>query len=309
MKTTLRFAFLLFCALPVLLQAQKTSNLVVFSENGEAFFLSIDGVKQNQEAQNNVRAEGLTGDFHKITVEFNEKELGIVNQNFMLEPGTEQKAQISLKKNGKWVVRPFGEPIALKESVQMESSPIPAPPSVIHASETAPQKENVTTTTTTVTSPAGTGESIDMSIGIGGESIGVSVRVNDGSVSQSTTTTVTESRSETTMVSEEPAEREVIVDDCAPMATGDFQSALQSLKSKTFSDSRMTQAKQILKSNCLSADQVKSTMSLFEYEDDKLEFAKYAYDRCADPENFWKVNDAFEFEMTIDELNEFIESK
>jgi len=309
MKTILRFAFLLFCMLPSLLKAQSTSNLVVFSENGETFFLSVDGVKQNQEAQANVKAEGLTGDFHKITIEFNEKELGVVNQNFVLEPGTEQKAQISLKKNGKWVVRPFGEPIFLKEAVMTESSPAPAPTQAMHASEITPQKESVTTTTTTVTSPAGTAESIDMSVGMGGESIGVSVRVNDGSVSQSTTTTVTESRTETRVMSDESAEREVIVDDCAPMTTGDFQSAMQSLKSKTFSDSRMTQAKQILKSNCLSADQVKATMSLFEYEDDKLEFAKLAYDQCADPENYWKVNDAFEFEMTIDELNEFIESK
>jgi hypothetical protein len=71
----------------------------------------------------------------------------------------------------------------------------------------------------------------------------------------------------------------------------------------------MTQARQILKSNCLSADQVKMVMGTFEYEDDKLEFAKTAYDRCADPENYWKVNDAFEYEMTIDELNDYIESK
>lgn len=309
MKTSLHSVLFLLCFIPFFSQAQGTANLVLFSENGEKFSVSIDGEAKNDIAQSNVRVEGLKGDFHKILVQFEDKELGSVSQNFILEPGTEQKAQIMMKKNGKWAIRPFGEPIALKAAVEPAISP--SHESVVYEQEatSVPTQERVITTTTTTTSPDGTGESIDMQIGMGGESIGVSVKVNDGAMSQSTTTSFTESRTVSEPVSDTRAEREAIVDDCAPMADGDFQSALNSLKSKTFSDSRMTQAKQILKSNCMSAEQVKSAMKAFEYEDDKLEFAKLAYDRCSDQENFWKVNDAFEFEMTIDELNEYIESK
>jgi hypothetical protein len=50
-------------------------------------------------------------------------------------------------------------------------------------------------------------------------------------------------------------------------------------------------------------------MQLFTYEDSKLEFAKYAYDYTYDIDNYFMVNDAFEFETSIDELNEYIESK
>lgn len=38
-------------------------------------------------------------------------------------------------------------------------------------------------------------------------------------------------------------------------------------------------------------------------------FAKFAYEYCFDQDNYFQVNNAFEFEMTIDELNEYLESK
>ena len=79
-----------------------------------------------------------------------------------------------------------------------------------------------------------------------------------------------------------------------------------SIDFEAFSDSRMTVAKQITKGNCLSADQVRDVTSLFDFESGKLEYAKFAYDYCYDQGNYYKVNDAFEFEMSIDELDEYI---
>ncbi|HKK39740.1 MAG TPA: DUF4476 domain-containing protein [Cryomorphaceae bacterium] len=314
MKTSLHSVLFILCFIPFFSQAQGTANLVLFSENGEKFSVSIDGEAKNDIAQSNVRVEGLKGDFHKILVQFEDKDLGSVSQNFILEPGTEQKAQIMMKKNGKWAIRPFGEAQPLASVEKEAPKPAPAPVVYDKPAAVAPAESEVsTTTTTTTTGSAGEpGESIDVKIGMGDQSAGISVRINDGGMTQTTTTTsVTQTSTHSTSMTEpaEEATEEIIVDDCAPMTESGFNSAMNSLKSKTFSDSRMTQAKQILKSNCMSAEQVKSAMKAFEYEDDKLEFAKMAYDRCSDQENFWKVNDAFEFEMTIDELNEYIESK
>ncbi|MBK9515283.1 MAG: DUF4476 domain-containing protein, partial [Flavobacteriales bacterium] len=47
----------------------------------------------------------------------------------------------------------------------------------------------------------------------------------------------------------------------------------------------------------------------FSFEDSKLDFAKYAYDRTYDIGNYFKVNDAFTFESSMDELNEFIQAR
>jgi hypothetical protein len=47
-------------------------------------------------------------------------------------------------------------------------------------------------------------------------------------------------------------------------------------------------------------------MKLFSFEATKLEFAKYAYNKVSDKENYYLVNDAFQFESSIEELNENI---
>jgi hypothetical protein len=93
------------------------------------------------------------------------------------------------------------------------------------------------------------------------------------------------------------------------MSTIDFEETKSSVKSKTFSDSKLTMAKQIAKNECLKAEQIKEIMMLFDYEDTRLEFAKYAYDYVFNPRKYYKVNDAFDYEMTIEELNEYINNK
>lgn len=93
------------------------------------------------------------------------------------------------------------------------------------------------------------------------------------------------------------------------MNDADFNAASESVKAKSFSDSKMTLAKQITKNNCLSAQQVKSIMKLFDFEDDRLEYAKFAYDYTYDVNNYYQVNDAFEFESSIEELEQYIQSR
>lgn len=91
-----------------------------------------------------------------------------------------------------------------------------------------------------------------------------------------------------------------------PMSALDFQRAKQSIASKNVEDSKLAIAKQILNSNCLLSSQVRGIMSLFSFEDSKLEFAKYAYGHTYDIGNYYKLNDAFQFETSIDELNSYI---
>jgi hypothetical protein len=91
-----------------------------------------------------------------------------------------------------------------------------------------------------------------------------------------------------------------------PMEEGEFADAQRSVSSKDFEDSKLTIAKQITGSNCLTADQVKRMMGAFDFEDSKLEYAKFAYGKTFDMNNYYKLNDAFDFESSIDELNEYI---
>jgi len=45
---------------------------------------------------------------------------------------------------------------------------------------------------------------------------------------------------------------------------------------------------------------------LFSFEDDKLEFAKYAYGFVYDPENYYQVYDVFDFSSSVDSLKKYI---
>lgn len=91
-----------------------------------------------------------------------------------------------------------------------------------------------------------------------------------------------------------------------PMDEGQFAGARGSIAGRTFEDSRLTMAKQIIGSNCLTASQVRDLMLLMTFEESRLDLAKFSYARTFDLGNYYMLNDAFTFEMSIDELNEFI---
>ena len=90
------------------------------------------------------------------------------------------------------------------------------------------------------------------------------------------------------------------------MSSSSFNSAKQTISKQSFDDTKLTTAKQILKTNCLSAAQIKEIMLLFSFEATRLELAKFANDRCVDKNNYFLLNDAFQFESSVEELNNSI---
>jgi hypothetical protein len=158
------------------------------------------------------------------------------------------------------------------------------------------------------------GEAVSFDISVEG-----SVMDTETGVTSTTTTTTTTTYSDNTSiqtVETEEYESSTTVSEplsdgrCAyPVSDSDFESIRASLESKTFEDSKFTLAKQITKSKCLEARQIGEIMKMFDFEDTRLDFAKFAWEYVYDKDNYYLVNDAFEFELTIDELNEFLELK
>jgi len=93
------------------------------------------------------------------------------------------------------------------------------------------------------------------------------------------------------------------------MTDSEFSDVKKSIEAKSFEDSKITLAKQVGSSRCFTVDQVKGLMGLFSFEDSKLDIAKYAYERTFDIDNYYKVNDAFTFETSIDDLNGYIQAR
>lgn len=94
-----------------------------------------------------------------------------------------------------------------------------------------------------------------------------------------------------------------------PITEDAFRDIRSSISSKTFESSKMTIAKQIARNNCFLSSQVRDLVGLFTYESDKLEIAKFVYPFTYDQGNYFRVNDAFEFESSIDNLDAFINGR
>jgi hypothetical protein len=91
----------------------------------------------------------------------------------------------------------------------------------------------------------------------------------------------------------------------APNVNG-FNFMLQSIANQSFEQNRLQVAQQILQSNYLTSQQVFSILQLFSFEQSKLLFAKSAFNRVIDPQNYFIVNNAFSFSNSVNELNNFL---
>ncbi|WP_196886310.1 DUF4476 domain-containing protein [Aureivirga sp. CE67] len=294
--------------------AQKKYNVIVYTNEGENFWLTLNGIKQNEEASTNVKVTDLKAQNYAVKVIFENQQEPLEKTLWLPENSSEITYRIKKKRNGKLVMRLFSA-VPIQESViQKEDKSVVKYTPV----ERTPSSNTVSVTTTTKTVTAGgskkkgNGKSGSISVNIGDNSFGLNVNVNDGEDEDESSEEITITKTVTTTTTSEPEEIGVVYveeDSCQPIETGDFNRAKQSISSKTFSDTKLRVAKQIIDNNCFNAGQVKSLMSLFTFEDEKLDIAKYAYNKTTDKENYYKVNDAFEFEMTIGDLQDYIKTQ
>ncbi len=300
----------------------QTSNAILFTENGERFQVVLNGILQNAKPETNVKMTGLPAPNYKCRILFEDKTLGYVDFNmFFPEMGYEATWNIKKNKKGEYVTRGMS-------SIPLAQAPAPEPTQTIVVYSATPPPSAVTSTTvqqtTTTTSSGGNSDGVNINMGINVNENGGGVNMNmsgmDGGTSTSSTTTTTTHSTTVTSSSPHndppPATHVVYVDGyngsigCpVPMSNSDFQSFKSSVQSKSFEESKLTIAKQVLNNNCLTSAQVREVMKVFTFEDSRLDFAKYAYGHTYDINNYYKVNDAFTFESSIEELNTYINGR
>ena len=175
-----------------------------------------------------------------------------------------------------------------------------------------------TTTTTTTTTTTDDFGGVNMNVNMGG----INVNVNPGMMGGTTTTQQTTTVRQTTTSSSgyggggyttappppPPPARPMYngysgrIGCPNPMNDGEFSSVLGSISRNDFENTKLSMAKQIIGSRCVTSAQVRSVMQVFEFENSRLEFAKFAYRNTYDIDNYFMVNDAFEFENSKTDL-------
>ena len=97
---------------------------------------------------------------------------------------------------------------------------------------------------------------------------------------------------------------------CTPPVNSErLEDMAKTVKNQTFGDDKVRVTKQIVRSNCITLDQLIILLNEFDWDDGKLEIAKFAYDHVYDLENYYKVYNLFTFSSSGEELDEFIQSK
>jgi hypothetical protein len=297
MRKTFLLALALFCI--TALRAQ-TSNLIFFSENGERFSVILNGMLQNDQPETNIKVTELPAPSYKVKILFDDPKLKEFNKTVYLNPGTETTYAVKF-------IRKKGYTLRLMNTYPVVNEPEIIPGQMVVGYQPQGVSTNMGSATTIVNNTT-INNNVSISANGKGNNVNV-VNSNEGAGSQ-------QAGSLTGLNNGLPNNNPVpyVLPDyngtygCPrPMSPGDFQSAKGSISSKTFEDSKLTIAKQIIQSNCLLSSQVKEIMLLFTFEDSRLDFAKFAYAYTLDLGNYYKVNDAFTFESSIDDLNKYVQ--
>jgi hypothetical protein len=299
MKKTIKLiALTLFLSISFISYAQPT-NLIFFSEEGEHFSVILNGILQNAKPETNIKITGLPAPSYKLKIIFEDPKIPELNKTLIYQQGTE--TTFNIKKNNK---REFVCRFLSQVPIDEVSPPPPDQHVIVYTTVPATNitinQTNVTQNNTTVNTSV-TGNAGDVNLNINATGTAVSSTPGQG-----------QGHPEGNHLHENHYEMPGYHGDVGcpwPMTDLDFKDAKETIASKSFEDSKLSIAKQVTSSNCLFSSEVKEIMDLFSFEASRLEFAKFAYRYTFDVGNYYKVNEAFRFESSIDELNNFIEGK
>jgi hypothetical protein len=318
-----QFFLILLFVMPILgfAQFQQGGTLNVFSEDGDKFTLVLNGEIQNDVPQTNVRVEELPQPYYSAKVIFENKSLATISKNNLMVTDVDGKfmdvtykirkdkqnkpkmnyfSMIPVQENfiapsGMYVHRfgqPFGGPVV--------GTTVVGGPAV---------GVGVTRTTTTTTQS----NTVGASVNVGG--LGMSVTIQDpeadfGTTTHTTTTTTHQSGGGINQQPRPRTQTQTQTRGCSgnwAMNSANFAEAKNTIEEGSFDDTKLSTAKSIVTSNCLSTDQISQICNLFSFEENKLAFAKFAYPYATDPRNYFKINNVFSFSTSKEELNSFIQ--
>jgi hypothetical protein len=172
----------------------SNNNLVVFSQDGDKFSLIVNGLRQNEKPETNVKVTGLNAPNYKVRVIFENAGLAPIDQNIYMMDGGENVTN----KEFTYVISNTKKGMKLRGQSVADITPQGAPAAgqviyVFNPSGNAnPYSTTTTTTTTGSTTTTGTGVSTGVVMTSTPATTGqTTTTVNDGMGGTSSTTTTT----------------------------------------------------------------------------------------------------------------------
>tara|TARA_B110000285_G_scaffold158235_1_gene176546 strand:- start:130 stop:966 length:837 start_codon:yes stop_codon:yes gene_type:complete len=269
--------------------AQETSNLIIFASDSTPFYAIVNGIKQNPDPQINIKINGLLNNQNHVKIVFSNGNIPDIDKNFYFESmNVEATARIVSTEKGN-VLRYFGE-VAMGQAATNEQQV-----QVIYQSVDSSVTNMVV---------------VDDTVMIKTTSVNDSAMNNNFEVSDTATNTSSgmnaESEVQTTSIADVSGYKGKT--GCIPPLS-DVNAIKNAVEKEDFSDKKIMIAKQALKGKCMSVQNIITITESLYFEDEKLEFAKFAYDYTYDVDNFHQLNKIFDFTSSKEELNEYLSKK
>lgn len=315
--------------------AQTSGELVIFSNLGERFFVMVNGERQNQLAEGNVKLEQMLPGYYSCKV-ISENNLYALDKNFEIKAGMRLTMRV-VEVKGSYKLRYFSETLTSEgqQSTAGQAAVVYHPVgTTTHVATTPVTTTHTQTTTTQTTTPT----TVNTGTTNGSENININVNMSETGFSTSisgtgleeeadfsqtttisTTTTTTSSEtvvhedhighdhSTTTTTHTQPSQNNFssncLVDNAGMVKVVDM------IKNESFSDSKMGVAKQFTKNRCLTVVQIKEITQLFSFSEDKMEYVKYAYDYCMNTQDYYQLAEVFSFSDDKNTFNGFLNGK
>ncbi len=146
----------------------QTTDVVLYAEAGEQFFLSVNGYQVNEQPASRVEAYNVEGDMAQISIRLESSEKPILQKPMMLIPGNQMTALFRKNKKGKYVFRPVSNSV---RPILYERRPDPVIVQTTYVNQPPPPSEVVIVER----QPEGTAGSLDLQISENG---GVNFNLN-----------------------------------------------------------------------------------------------------------------------------------
>lgn len=272
------------------------SVLSIFSEGGEPFFLVLNGIKQNMVPQSKIRVEALPKFQNDVQIIFTNGAPPIRRMVNIADPIDGRAANLTLR-----ITRPGrgGQRLKFHRLTECDRNYHgPRDEYVMYYGK--PQQINTVTETSYMDPITGQWITETTTTTTDNNYTGYNDYNNNYNNYNNNNGRFGNGRDGRDTYTPPPPPMPVEMD----MRT--FNDAKQSISSASFEDTKLSTAKTIFGQNYLSTNQIMEVCKLFSFENTKVTFAKFAYNRCTDPQNYFKVASVFDFDSNKKALNDFI---
>ena len=291
------------------------SNLSIFNNNGQSFYVVLNGIRQNSKPETNVQVAQIKNGSYAVKVIFADGKTPDIDKNFMIDAPYDITARIIFKK-GKGKLQLMGqEPThgVLQEAV------VYRPNDAAVYSDMIPVQTTTTTTKTTTGTIPNENVNLNMNLSVGG--VNVNLNANASATGLGTGATITEtttsSSTTTTQINNQAnAQHQQVIAQVqqAPLSNrvnctktmNRLEAFKAELQDQSFEEDRLEELQLELKSTCLTTAQAEQLIDLFTFDENRLVVAKYLSDRLTDLDNAGALAKKLTFDSSKMEYRRYI---